>query len=260
MSDADVDRAAAAEVLERLVGDLTASLAEEMRGLYVHGSWAAGDFDPARSDLDLLAVTRHDPDEALVDRLGIVHEAVVADFPEWIDRIEVEYVSTEGLGEFRTTPHLMARISPGEPLHLVTATQHYVLNWYAAREQGIVLMGPPARTLIPEISDVEVRAVVRYHLAQWPRWATDMSSPASQAYAVLTLSRALSSLVDGQRRSKRQAARYAAELMPEWSELTTWAEQYRYAEVPPPGSENRDRLPAVAAFVHAVIDRIEHSD
>lgn len=49
----------------------------------------AGDFQPERSDVDLLAVVADDPSD-LVGALRAMHERLVADHPEWTDRVEVE--------------------------------------------------------------------------------------------------------------------------------------------------------------------------
>ena len=49
MNDADVDRTAAAEVLERLCGDLTRRPGGRAAWFVRLGSWAEGDFHPACS-------------------------------------------------------------------------------------------------------------------------------------------------------------------------------------------------------------------
>lgn len=47
--------------------------AVELRGLYLYGSLTTGDFSPASSDIDLLAVTERRPDSAALDRLRTLH-------------------------------------------------------------------------------------------------------------------------------------------------------------------------------------------
>jgi predicted nucleotidyltransferase len=88
-------------------------------GLSVYGSLATGDFEPDVSDIDLIAVLTDVPDERLVSQLREMHARLAEANPEWDDRIEVDYVSVGGLAECRTETTTIARISPGEPLHVV---------------------------------------------------------------------------------------------------------------------------------------------
>ena len=117
----------------------------------------------------------------------------------------------------------MVRISPGEPLHLVAATRHHVVNWYTARLQGLSLWGPEPTAIIPEITKAEFRDVVIEHAANWPRWAQDMRGPGPQAYAILTLCRALHAVSEGRPISKKHAGAYALEVLPQWADLIGWA-------------------------------------
>ena len=233
---------------------ITGLFGSQLIGLYVYGSWAEGDFSEQRSDLDLLSLVEVDPDETTARRLAAMHEGLAAEFPVWAGRIESEYVSVQALTDFRSHPRSMAKISPGEPLHLVRATSHYALNWYAAREHGQVLVGPDPKLLMPEITAAEARAVVLEHVRQWPTWVQEMATPGRQAYAVLTMCRALSSVIDGRRRSKREAARYAATVLPAWAPLIDWASAWWYEQ----GSDHElpTRLPTVIAFVDDVTERI----
>lgn len=250
-----MDRAPNAEVrslLERLTRDITRFFASRLRGLYLHGSLVTGDFDPARSDLDLLAVLSSDVGEAEVEPMRALHAGVARDFPAWNDRIEVEYVSVEALRTFRTAPRRMVRVSPGEPLHLTEANRHYLLNWYMARG-GVALFGPSPQQVIPEISHAEFVDTVRAHARNWAAWVAEMRAPGAQAYAVLTLCRALYSAQTGQQASKKRAARAVQERLPQWSALIEWAGRERYAEQP---SSQEDRFPQVVRFVEDLSDRI----
>jgi hypothetical protein len=45
----------------------------ELRGLYLYGSLTTGDFSPASSDIDLIAVPERRPDRAALGRLKRLH-------------------------------------------------------------------------------------------------------------------------------------------------------------------------------------------
>ncbi len=219
----------------------------------MHGSWVSGDFHAQRSDVDLLAVLAVDPTQRTAEMLRTVHHQLVIDQLGWADCVEVDYISATALSRFRAEPHLMVRISPGEPLQLVPATRHYILNWYAAREHGKALVGPRPRDLVPEFAIAEWSAVVREHVRQWPDWVRGMRGPGGQAYAVLTLCRALFSIEQGGQVSKRAAASYAEAALPEWADLISWATHWWYAA----GSDaEQSRLPDVTQFVGEVASRI----
>jgi len=82
----------ASAVVDDLARGLAAALDGDLLGLYVHGSLVAGDFSPARSDLDLLAVLRTAPDEAVLAAVVPVHESLERRHPAWRGRVEVETV------------------------------------------------------------------------------------------------------------------------------------------------------------------------
>ncbi|GBF04308.1 nucleotidyltransferase family protein [Deinococcus aerius] len=241
------------QVLGRLTRDIGERLGDTLIGLYLHGSLVTGDFEPGRSDLDLLAALTADLHEGEVEGLRRMHARLAEDFPTWQGRIEVEYVSVAALRDFRTQPHLMARISPGEPLHLTEANRHYLLNWSAAR-RGVALLGPPPAQVLPEVTRAEFVGAVRQHARAWREWVTEMRHPGGQAYAVLTLCRALSSTLHGEQVSKRRAAREVRPLLPGWEALIDWAVGWWYGGGQQTPDE--DHFPEVVRFVAEVRGRV----
>ena len=105
-------------------------------GLYLFGSLTIGDFDTDVSDVDLIAVLAESPSERLATHLSRMHAGLAQANPEWDDRIEVIYISTQGLANCRTDTTNIAVISPGEDFHVVEAGRDWILNWYPARENG----------------------------------------------------------------------------------------------------------------------------
>lgn len=216
----------------------------------------AGDFHAGRSDVDLVAVITHDPTATTVATLANIHDVLVREHPEWVDRVEVDYVSPKAVVDVISGTgqrHSMARISPGEPLHLTEASRHYLLNWHSAVQHDYVLVGSPPSQLLPRIGVDLVRQVVLAHVEQWSSWVLDMRTPGAQAYAVLTICRAAASLETGRHVSKRAAAAYGVASMPESASLIEWARDWWYAE----GSdEDPDCFPEVVEFVRTAAARI----
>jgi hypothetical protein len=217
---------AGVQVLDDLRDGWAAALPGRLLGLYVHGSLVAGDFAPGRSDLDLLAVLTADPGDRLLEVLAGLHERLDRKHPEWAGRIEVEYVSVDALAG--PDGHLIARVSPGETLHLLPATTHRRVTWGSVHDSGRRLFGPPPSELLPAVEPEVVTAALLDHVRDWPAWVERMTAPGAQAYAVLTMCRAVQRLRHGRQLSKRQAADRTAETDPEWAALVGWARDWWY--------------------------------
>jgi hypothetical protein len=103
--------------------------------------------------------------------------------------------------------------------------------------------------VLPRIEARHVASVVRSHLSQWPSWVQESHHPGQQAYAVLTVCRAVATLDTGRQLSKRAAADYALGRLPQWASLIEWSRDWWYAD----GSdEDPDRLAEVSRFVTEV--------
>jgi predicted nucleotidyltransferase len=215
------------EVLSDLRAAARDALGDRLAGLYAHGSLVEGDFAPERSDLDVLAVLTVEPDDVLAAVLAELHNNLDRRHPRWAGRIEVEYVPLAAIGG--GAGHLMARTSPGEPLHLMPVTSHRAVTWSSVRRSGRRLDGPPAVDLLPPIDPTVVRAALLDHVRDWPVWVLDMTAPGAQSYSVLTLCRAWQNLRYGRQLSKRQAADRTIAMLPHRAALITWARDWWYA-------------------------------
>jgi predicted nucleotidyltransferase len=217
-------------------------------GLYVFGSLASGDFDARVSDVDLLAVLAEGP-RRLAARLERMHADLAQANPAWDDRIEVVYISAQGLARCRTDTATIAVISPGEPFHVIEAGPDWVLNWYPAREDGVRLLGPPIDSLIPPIPTAEYLVQVRRSLVGFTGRIPDDASPGMQAYAILTMCRGLYALRFGERLSKRAAASWARGEFTRWADLIRRALGWRQRQWEPGGQDGAATVAETRAFV-----------
>lgn len=101
------------------------------------------------------------------------------------------------------------------------------------REQGLVVAGPSPRTLIEPISPARLRAATRSLLTDF--WAQQLDGPDwlrtrdYQAFAILTMCRALRTLATGGVSSKPDAAAWAQRTLDSpWPALITRALDWRY--------------------------------
>lgn len=247
-----------ASVARILSTRLLAQLGSDIESVIAHGSWIHGDFCPGRSDLDLIVVLRREPDADVIDAVQPILDQVIEDCPAWRDRLELGFVTGDAMRAVIAgdeDSHHVGRVSPGEPLHLVPADRHRLLDWEAARH-GRTLEGRSAVEAIPDIPDHLVREVVSEHLRRWPAWLTESSSVGYQAYAVLTVSRAAAYLDSGIRHSKRAGAEWAGTRFPRWRRLTDWAIAWWYA-----GRSDDDMSPVdVPEFIDEVADLVSVSE
>jgi hypothetical protein len=129
----------------------------------------------------------------------------------------------------------------------------WLMNWYAVRERGMALYGPPPEIVIPPISQAEFVAAVREHLQWWNEWSQEMDARrAAQAYVVLTMCRALYALAHGSQTSKVRAAAWAAEVFPEWAALIRQAVAWRTADDDSPA--DAAELTEVRRFVEFTVE------
>jgi hypothetical protein len=215
------------ELLSRLADEQEDVLGENLLGSYVFGSVVTGDYEADISDVDTATVLRADPTPDQLTALGVLHQGVVEDHPRWEDRVEAVYVSARALATFRAASSPAARISPGEPFHAIEVDHRWLIDWYQLREVGITLRGPSIASLVPEITHSEYVEGVRQHLLTWRESLDDLESRGDQAYAILSMCRGLRTVRTGDHVSKREAARWASEELPQEADLIRDALEWR---------------------------------
>ena len=242
-------------LLAELRSQIERILSAKLLGLYLYGSLVTGDFDPVHSDIDLLAVLAAEltPDEFAA--LDTMHGAFVAAHPAWVERVEIAYLTRAALQTFRTQRSPIAIISPGEPFHFKEAGNDWLINWWIVRRQGVALYGPPAAQVIDPISDDEFLAAVREQVREWRTYVYEAERRKSQAYAILTLCRALYAYHNRDQVSKRRAAEWAAGYFPQWGPLIRSAWQWRVA-LDEAGVDHAATRPATVQFAAEVADYI----
>lgn len=239
-------------VLARLLEGVSGGLGDDLVGLYLFGSVATGDYEPGISDVDTVAVLRSDPTAAQLAALGRVHGGIVDQMPEWEERVEVVYLSTRALRDFRTHRSAAARISPGESFHVIELDRGWLVDWYQLQEVGIALTGPPATAVVPAIARSEYVEAVRDLMLEWPNQVGELDNRGSQEYAILTMCRGLHTVRTGEHVSKREGARRVSLELPQHAELVRRALVWRTSGRAERGQDGADTLDATRRFVEDV--------
>lgn len=214
-------------VILRLSTSIQETVGNRLVGLYLYGSLITGGYDDAVSDIDLLAVTTEDIDDVTLDQLTLMHTRLEADWPRWRSRVEVAYLSASALRSFKTRRSPMINISPGEPIHRITAGHDWLMNWYLVRTSGASVVGPSPTALVPDVSIAEFIEAVREHARVSGQRFHNSRNRKSQAYAILTMSRALHTVRSGAHHSKQDSAAWVQAEYPESAELIETALNWR---------------------------------
>jgi predicted nucleotidyltransferase len=246
-------RALLDEILLRIQGILN----KKLIGLYLYGSLVAGDFNYEVSDIDLLAATASVIDENEFAALEKMHDGLIKKFPNWENRIEIQYVSLEALRTFKTEKSKIANISPGEEFHFLDAGRDWLLNWHFVRESGVTLYGKMPEEIIPKISKTEFVETAREQaFERLERIEISKHSRPFQAYLIMTVCRAFYTVETGAQASKKQAADYVKKKFPQFSNIIEnafkWREKHRGKNVNPEAI-----FPATKEFIIYIIQRIK---
>ena len=226
-------------MVEGLRAGLGDALGEELAGLYLSGSLALGGFDPPSSDIDVLVATAVMPNEAVIQRLAALHATLTA-AGGWTARLEVVYLPVTTLRRYDPSDQRSYPIAASDrAFALGRQSPTWVLDRWIAREHGLVVAGPRPSTLIDLIGTKALQSAVRKLLLSF--WAGQLDGPApawlrprsDQAFAVLSMCRALYCLEHGRVISKPAAATWASHrLGPPWPELVDQALGWRADQRP----------------------------
>jgi len=203
----------ALHTLATLASILEAVLGSDLVGLYLYGSLTQRAFDPARSDIDCLAVVRGHPTPPACARLRRrLMRAASSD--RWISRVQMQILLERRLlrADRRGARYQFGTLRP-------SGSDGNPLVWMNVLASGVTITGPRPATLLPPITRDMVDAALRREL-EYLR--TEISDPASpwrrrqfyRAYAVLTLCRILYTSRARKVISKPRAAGWALRTLP----------------------------------------------
>lgn len=229
------------------------ALGAQFVGLYLHGSVALGDFDPTRSDIDFVVATRTDLPEETVAALATMHAGIANSDLPWTANYEGSYIPMGALRRCDPAHSVHPAIRCDGSFGLDEHRSEWVIQRHLLREWGIAVAGPSPETLIEPITPAELRLAQRRLLEEW--WRPMLADPFRlesseyQAYAVLTMCRALFTLASGRIASKPEAVRWAQQTLdPHWADLARRALAWRHGD-------ELDLREGALAFIQYTLDR-----
>lgn len=211
------------QVLRALLADVQMLLGEYFVGLYLYGSLASGDFVRARSDIDFLVVTAGELPAEMILALEGMHARLWTGGSKLALKLEGTYITQAALRRYNPMDGPFPCVNEGK-FYLARHASDWVLQRHILREGGAVVTGPDISSLIDPVSPADIRAAVLGYLNEW--WRPMLQNPERlqsreyQAYATLSMCRALYTLRHGRIASKTDSALWAQQTLGErWMTL-----------------------------------------
>jgi hypothetical protein len=226
------------EDVDRVIGKFTEAVVE-LAGpvaVWAHGSLGAGDFQPGRSDLDLIVILDAPLDEEAKARLEKFHEQLHREEPA-AEKLHCSYMAANELDDFEVVHFTWAHASVYP--RTVTPVTRCELHRF-----GRVYYGPSPAEVLPAVSDAELAGFVRESLrGYWldatrrrRRWRQDIWVD----LGMLTYARGVVTLRDGRLITKREALEELGRLGAP-ARVVEDIRARRYGEQPPGGPFWRSR-------------------
>jgi hypothetical protein len=207
-------------VLRDFLAHIQAILGDQLRGMYLIGSLALGDFDPRSSDIDFVVVTIGKLTEAAFLALREMHVRFAASGSPWATKIEAVYIPQGSLRHSGTARY--PQIEKGGTLALERLEDAWSAQCYTLRECGVVIAGSDPYTLLDPVDPDTMRREGVAIMEQWlrqarhdPSWLEWLRERRHQAFVVQTLCRLLYTYETGGVASKPAAARWARQRVDE---------------------------------------------
>ncbi len=219
-------------LLHLLLTSVQTVLGSHFVGMYIHGSAASGDLDAARSDIDFLVVTTDELPQEMLRALPEMHARIYASGLPWATKLEGSYIPQSALRRYDPTRAWHPALRVDGSFDVDHHASDWIIQRHVIREQAIVLAGPEPKTLIDPVSPNDLRRAALGILHEW--WLPQLDdtsrlrSPEYQAYAVLTMCRALYTLHHATIVPKPVAARWAQQSLDQrWAPLVDKALAWR---------------------------------
>jgi hypothetical protein len=244
-------------LLGTLLGDVREMLGTQFAGLYLYGSVASGDFNPETSDIDVVIVTEDEIADGTVPELEAMHTRITESGNPWARTLEGSYIPRHALQRYNPADPPRPSFNDGR-FYLARHSTDWILQRHILREHGVVLTGPPPATLIDPVTPDGLRRAVSGLLHEW--WSPMLDQPTRlhdrtyQAYAVLTMCRALYTLHHSAIASKPAAARWArSSLDSPWPTLIDQALAWPHGPQP-------NELDATIALIRHTLARSQNTE
>lgn len=218
-------------VLNVLLPGVRSALEDQFVGMYLYGSLASGGFDIQTSDIDFVVVTNGELPEEMISAVETLHMQLTASGLKCLAKLEGTYIPQSSLRCYTPDDTPRPTLNEGR-FYLAPHGYDWVIQRHILREHGVIVDGPPLQLMIDPVQGHDLRQAVVKVLNEW--WAPMIDDPNRlkrsdyQAYAILSMCRALHTLEFGVIASKQVAANWAHQTLSRpWTEIIEQALAWR---------------------------------
>jgi predicted nucleotidyltransferase len=194
----------AASVLEELEANVRDLLGPNLRGMYVYGSLAFECYNPARSDVDVLVVTRRRMSAETRSAMSSVLRRL-----EEVAPLEISFLSRADLEPWQYPTPYDYHFSGTSEKHDGSGV-YFAAEIVTARERGVPLAGPSPREVFPDVPHEDFLDCIERDLV----WARDHIDE-RPGYAVLNACRVVAYRRERIVMSKREAGEWGLRFAPD---------------------------------------------
>jgi predicted nucleotidyltransferase len=220
--------------LQVFLDNVRSALRNDLIGMYLFGSLALGDFNPSRSDIDVLVVTRGVLTDNIIEDLKTMHSRLYESGLEWATKLEGAYIPIRAMRVYNQTGPACPLVNKKEFL-VARPEAHWVLNRHILYTHGVVITGPPLQTIIDPVQPKQLQqAVLTLLNNNWTPWMYNpdlFNGIGYQPFVVLTMCRSLYTLKKGDVASKLRSAEWVlANSDKKWAILIKQAIEWTYGD------------------------------
>lgn len=216
--DSEADAAMSVRELLKSIQDV---LGDNFLAAWFDGSIALGAFDPDRSDVDVVVLTRDTPSDEQISGIRSLHARLATAAGAWANEIETIYVALAGLRSRAVSVginHLYVERGSGGKLMSAPLDRGWLVHLRVLREHGRAIVGPEPSGLVETVSDDELKRAALWIAEHWlTAYREDpavLAELGARVFVVLTICRLLYTLQTGQAVAKMVAARWAIGMVP----------------------------------------------
>jgi predicted nucleotidyltransferase len=251
--------------LRDFLASVRAILGPQLRGMYLVGSLAVGDFDPTTSDLDIIVVTDGALSDDRVAALRDFHTRLGAGDSPFARRLEAAYIPERDLRRPASATSSYPPVERDRPFFVEPLEPGWSVQRYTLCEHGIVVAGPDPRDLLDPVDPDELCDQMRRdgatiahtwldqaeHDPTWLDWARQRPY---FAFVVATLCRLLYTLESGGVASKPAAIGWARQALDgQWAGFIarSWAARNEDGDAP------QNEMDTLVAFIRYTAERYD---
>ncbi len=244
------------ELISAFRENLEELLSNKLYGLYLYNSVAMGNFEPQYSDVDFVVILKSKLTNEEILKLKVLHERFGTEY-KYGSKLDGMYLQYEMLGKMNDEIEKYPYVKDASLCEAGYFDINYV-TWWSLKEYEMAIESPSIKDELLEINFSDVVQTMKYNLNEYWLSKLDTTEIFEQdmwvEFAVVTLSRILYTLQDGEIKSKSESCSYIASEYPEWNDVIGEALAIRNLKSQCIINDVKVRKDRTVTFIHEMIE------